>query len=372
MNPFIFGRVVSGDNFYDRKEETERIFSTLIGGNNLVLYAPRRYGKTSLVFKVMEQLEKSGFVPIYIDIMMTYSLDSFIQSYYSAIMQKQGNLSKVAREINSIAKSFRPNITFDDSGKPQINLELKATSSNSMKLEEILDIPEALANNKKRYIIVMDEFQEVTKFKDIDFEKVLRSKIQHHKNVNYLFLGSKTHLLQEMFSNKSRAFYNSALTMQIEKLPYKDSIDFLIQKFKGNDIELSEKNALYLIDSADNIPYYIQLISSEVWQMLITNKSEITTEHIDSAVKRIIDLKSDYYFSLFDNMSLSQKILINTLIKENKNIYSAEFIKKHNLPASSTIQRSISSLIENGIIERIRDEYIFVDPFFRKYLIRYV
>ena len=58
MNPFSYGTIVKSDNFYDRKEECARITNTLSGGNNVVLYAPRRFGKTSLVFKAMEQLEK--------------------------------------------------------------------------------------------------------------------------------------------------------------------------------------------------------------------------------------------------------------------------------------------------------------------------
>lgn len=51
MNPFKYGKIVSGEFFYDRREELQRIKETLKGGNNLVLYAPRRYGKSSLVHK---------------------------------------------------------------------------------------------------------------------------------------------------------------------------------------------------------------------------------------------------------------------------------------------------------------------------------
>ena len=64
MNPFSYGTVVKGPFFYARKEECRRIVSTLSGGNNLVLFAPRRYGKTSLVFRAIEELEKGGFVCI--------------------------------------------------------------------------------------------------------------------------------------------------------------------------------------------------------------------------------------------------------------------------------------------------------------------
>jgi len=49
MNPFMYGKIVTGKHFFDRVDELKRILDTLEGGNNLVLYAPRRYGKSSLV-----------------------------------------------------------------------------------------------------------------------------------------------------------------------------------------------------------------------------------------------------------------------------------------------------------------------------------
>ena len=55
MNPFSYGTIVKANNFYDRKKECAKLVGTLSGGNNMVLYAPRRFGKTSLVFKVIEQ-----------------------------------------------------------------------------------------------------------------------------------------------------------------------------------------------------------------------------------------------------------------------------------------------------------------------------
>ena len=78
MNPFSYGTIVKGDHFYDRKEECDRIVSTLSNGNNLVLFAPRRYGKTSLVFRAIEELEKKGITCIYFDFLPVYSLETFV------------------------------------------------------------------------------------------------------------------------------------------------------------------------------------------------------------------------------------------------------------------------------------------------------
>jgi AAA+ ATPase superfamily predicted ATPase len=65
MNPFSYGTIVKGPYFYDRKLEVQRIVSTLSGRNNLVLFAPRRFGKTSLVFRAIDELERDEKIEFY-------------------------------------------------------------------------------------------------------------------------------------------------------------------------------------------------------------------------------------------------------------------------------------------------------------------
>ena len=80
VNPFSYGTIVKGEYFFDRQEECRRIVSTLSGGNNMVLFAPRRFGKTSLVFRAIEELEYLGFICVYFDFMPVYSRESFIEA----------------------------------------------------------------------------------------------------------------------------------------------------------------------------------------------------------------------------------------------------------------------------------------------------
>src|SRR5215469_11811360 len=108
MNPFLYGTVVISENFYDRKEESARIIATLSGGNNMILYAPRRFGKTSLVFRVIEQLEQQGFLCIYFDLMPVFSPETFVRLYAKALSAKQSNLNKFARIFTSAIKNIRP------------------------------------------------------------------------------------------------------------------------------------------------------------------------------------------------------------------------------------------------------------------------
>ncbi|MDR0829533.1 MAG: ATP-binding protein [Prevotellaceae bacterium] len=368
MNPFTYGTIVKGDNFYDRTDECSRIVQTLLGGNNLVLYAPRRFGKTSLVFKAIEQLENQGFICVYFDFMPVFSAESFFRLYSKALSAKQSNLQKFAQIFTSVIKSIRPIIKFGQDGMPEFSVDFANTVIDETVISQLLGLPEKIADENHRVLVFFDEFQEVEKLGNINFEGLLRSKIQQQQNVNYLFFGSKTHLLQEMFNSKKRAFYNAASQMTISYLPENETIEYLQQKLSKDNINIDNATAKYLISVAANIPHYIQLLAAEVWQYAVNHIDTITLEIINECAERVLALKSDFYMELFDRQSASKKQLLQTLVIEGKNIFSATYIKRHNLPSIGTLQRAVKGLINDGIIEKINDSYFVADPFFVMFL----
>ena len=370
MKPFLYGTIVDADNFYDRKNECARIAATLTGGNNIVLYAPRRFGKTSMVFKIIEQMEETGFICIYFDMMPVFSPESFFRLYTKALSTKQSSLDKFAQTFTSIIKSIRPVISFGQDGKPEFSVDLANTAVDETVISQLLDMPELIAGKGKRVIVFFDEFQEVKKMENIKFEALLRSKVQQQKKTNYMFFGSKTHLLKEMFNNKKRAFYNSASQMTIGHLPERETIEFLQKKFSLSNISIDKETAKYLIAVAADIPHYIQFLASEVWQNTVNSKPVVTRSIIDDSVHNVLAHNNDYYMEIFENRSQSQKQLLKALAYEGKNIYSADYIKKYRLPAVSTLQRSAKNLISKGIIEKKGVEYFIADPFFKMFMMQ--
>ncbi|GAB6012418.1 AAA family ATPase [Viscerimonas tarda] len=368
MNPFSYGTIARGDNFYDRKEECERIEKTLSGGNNLALYAPRRFGKTSLVFKAIEKLEKQGFICVYFDFMPVFSPESFVRLYTKALSAKQSNLEKFAQTFASIVKNIRPLLSFNTEGIPEFSIDFAGSTVDETLISQLLDMPEKMAGANKRALVFFDEFQEVEKLSGINFEGLLRSKIQQQRTTNYLFFGSKTHLLKELFNDKKRAFYNAASQMSIGPLPEKDTIDYLQRKFAASSITLDTETAQYIISVAANIPHYIQMMAAEIWQYMVNNLQTVTKEIVDDCAKRLLILKNDYYLELFDNQSQSKKRLLQALTVNGKNIFSTTYITSHRLPGSTTLQRAVKGLIMDGTIEKMNGEYFITDPFFRLFL----
>ena len=370
-NPFGYGTVVSGERFYDRREECARIVATLSGGNNLVLYAPRRFGKTSLVFKAIGELEAMGFVCVYFDFMQVFSPESFVRLFSKALAAKMGNLTRFAEILATAIKTLRPVLGFGDDGKPELSIDFSGGGVDETTVSRLLDLPEKIAGEGKRLLVFFDEFQEMEKLSGINFEGLLRGKVQQSRNVNYLFFGSKTHILKTLFNDRGRAFYNAASQMSIGPLPRAETVAFLMEKFAADGMEVDATVVEEIIKIAGDIPHYIQLLAAETWQRLAGSGGKVTAEIVSEAADVVLGLKSDYYAELFDRQSNSKKELLLALAaRGGKNIFSAQYRRVNALPGAPTLQRAVAGLVAGGIIEKNKDGYFIADPFFKRFLVK--
>lgn len=369
MNPFSYGSVVSGDYFFDRSEEVKQIKTDLKNGNNLILYAPRKFGKTSLVNKVLEELENEKYNTVYLDFFNVIDKNKFVQLYAKKLLKKKKlSIEELLKSFGKFVKSLSPAVKIDTFGNPSFELSIINHETNSS-FEEVVNLPENWGSKKDRWIIVFDEFQEINKLNGDNFEKELRSIIQFHNNVTYLFLGSKTHLLLNMFRDKSRAFYNIGKFLKLDKIPEADNIEFIKSRFKQFNIEISGEQIGYILETTESIPYYVQFLASELWQNVISVKKKINIEDIDKAVEGIIGSQSDFYLELYDKLSQYQKNVLLAIAESGVGIYSKKYADKFGLSSTSSTQRAVSKMYDEGIIEKEKGGILFSDPFFKRYLL---
>ncbi len=371
-NPFKFGNVVSGDYFYNREDDLLRIKQVLSSGNNITLYAPRRYGKTSLVKKALNELSSDGFITIYIDFMSIYSREKFIENYTSAIVKSQNStLENIVTKISKLVSGIVPSLSFDNNGNPNFSIAYVQGQNKERTLVDAINLPAKLASEKQKWIIAFDEFQEITNLNGDSFEKLLRSQIQHQDNVNYIFFGSRTHLLKDMFNSKNRAFYNSSSIMTIKKIDEDKSIDYLISRFANSDIIINSDIAKLILQTVENIPYYIQFIAYEIWQyMLIFKEKEIKEYHVSNALERILELKNDFYWELTNKQTNYRKKILKALSNSSREIFSRNVSEQYNLGATSTTQKALDVFIDDGIIEKFNTNYEFSDPIYKAFIKR--
>jgi len=139
MNPFSYGSVVSGDYFFNRLEEIKQIKTDLKNGNNLILYAPRKFGKTSLVNKVLTELEDENYNTIYLDFFNVIDKNKFIELYAKKLLKKRKlSIDDLVKVFNKFVKSLSPTVKIDSLGNPTFELSVTNKESNSS-FEEIVN-----------------------------------------------------------------------------------------------------------------------------------------------------------------------------------------------------------------------------------------
>lgn len=264
-----------------------------------------------------------------------------------------------------------PSVSFDSSGSPSFSLSWIEDRDKEQTLTDVINLPQKLSSDNKKWIIAFDEFQEVTKLNGDNFEKLLRSCIQHHDNVSYLFFGSKIHLLKDMFNNKNKAFYNSVSVMSIGKISETRSIEYLKARFSRSGITIEDEIAMSILVTAGNVPYYIQFIAYEIWQSaILDNRTDIVSGDVLGAVENILMLKSDYYWELINQQTPYRKKVFIAIAHAEQELLSGEAAQKYNLGAVSTTQKALESFINDGLVERDKTQYEFSDPFFRMFVLK--
>ena len=372
MNPFKYGKEVSGYQFYDRTESCDRLYHTLKDGStNVVLYAPRRYGKTSLVLKVQEKLKAEGVKCIHFDISKINSLERFCAEYTAAVYALWGGLPEIVARVKEYLVHLHPTISFSEGLLPEITFDFGERMS-ALAVSEVLDLPEKLAERAgdASVVVAFDEFQDVADLsKDVPLEATFRSVIQSHKRVRYAFLGSKTHLMNRMFGTRSRPFYKSALAIKIGKPPVEESVEFLVSRFAGEGMEIAEDVVARLLELSENIPYFLQAMAALSYQSAEERRSSrIESSDLDVAVRRFIEGNEDYYDEVLRNLAEAQYSLVEALAAEPVGRLDESYRKRHRLAGLSTLHSAIRGLLRRGVIDVVKGAYVMADPFFARYV----
>ena len=371
-NPFKFGKEVTGKFFYDREEVFRSLYRKLAGGSsNVIMYAPRRYGKTSLVKKVLERFTEEGVPTVYFDLNKVDSLEHFCDEYASALYAVAGKRGAALDAIGKYMSHLHPTVGVGGDSAVSIRLDYgpKMTATS---LSEVLDLAERISSDVvgKPLVVAFDEFQEIGRLsKALALEGIFRSCIQSHQNVRYLFLGSKTHMLKRMFGDKARPFYKSAATVRLPKPPEDESLAFVKERFASCSIGIDDAEARRIVAESENIPYYLQQLSSLVFdEVAASGRDWVESADVDAAIGNLMAENADYYQERISTLSPTQRLAVSALAREPASDFDEDYRARHSLGGSSTVHSALRAVVNGGIVEREGRTYSIGDPFLAKYL----
>ncbi len=365
-NPFLISGYNSPEYFCDREVESGKILDALHNGRNITLTAPRRMGKTGLVRHVFHHLKEQqpDIVTMYMDIFSTQSLRDFVQILAGTVLGRLDSVpQKALNRVSQFIRSCRPAMTFDEfTGMPKITVDI-APAAEEATLKEIF---EYLQSSEKRCYIAIDEFQQITEYPEKGIEALLRSYIQFTPNINFIFAGSKQHIMQDMFHSAKRPFYQSTQTLALESIDPQTYYKFASRFFAMNGRELTHDVFDFIYNRYEGHTWYIQSILNRTY-----GYSEPVDENlVRYAISEIIAENTYSYENLMTAYPTGSIQLLKAIAKEGrvKEILSGDFISRHHLKAASSVSSAIKKLINNELVYKTPDGYIIYDRFMGEWL----
>lgn len=356
-NPFKFGSIVEEPYFTNRKEEIKKITSILSSANHLIVISPRRYGKTSLLNKAVQLLDRPF---ISLDLQLVTTPEDF-----AAQLLKRVYRVYPFEKIKQLIKHFRiiPTLTINALTN-ETDVLFKPTSSYLFPFEDVFDLIEKLGSPKKKPIVLLDEFQEIKRIGK-NLEKHLRSILQYHNNVNYVFLGSQESLIREIFEKNKSPFYHFGILFSLGKIPRNEFQTYLSKRFNQitND---GRKLANAILDITQSHPHYTQQLAFTVWELLKDDKAVVS--HLETAVSEIVQHHDVDYERLWNTLNrIDMKILIGMAFSQISPL-SKDFARQFDTGAGSTVFSSIKRLMQSGLVAKGEKRYEIDNPFFKKWI----
>ena len=356
-NPFKFGSIVDVPFFTDRTKEVVQVTSILNSSNHLILISPRRFGKSSLIFKAIAQLNRPV---IALDLQLLTSIEDF-----AAQLLKRVYRVFQFEKIRQLVSHFRiiPTIALNPVSN-EVDISFRPSAAPMPLLEDVLNLIEKLSSEKKRAIVVFDEFQEVQHL-DANLARQLRSVMQHHKNINYVFLGSQESLIRNIFEKKKSSFYHFGMLIPLCKIPESDFRNYLLQGFhdsKNNGREI----ATAILNFTRCHPYYTQQLAFTVWEIM--HGDENNSDPISQAIDELIRVHDIDYERIWNGFNKTDKKLLIGLSVSDQTPMSEAFYRTYDIGAPSTAFSSLKRLMQSGYILKSDNKYEIDDPFFLRWI----
>lgn len=365
MNPFKYGIIVSRQDFCGRETLLKQMIGYIKSSQNIVIQGERRIGKSSAIHEAVQRCK--GIRLLYVDLLGIKSIDALCKRILRAIIvleQKAGFFDKIIKTLSY----FRPSISVDPiTSMPTItfdaSVELKANS-----ITEILSFIESL-HKKKRLVVVLDEFQDILHLEDSrEALALLRGKIQFQGDIPYLFAGSIRNKMDEIFSHPDSPFFKSAIPITVDPLPYAEFSEFLKKKFATGKRRIDEDVLKKVFEIAHDIPGDIQQLCEALWAVT-SDKGIIDRDKLKDALELIFAREQKSYENDLSLLTDFQTRCLLAIARVGGNsVFSVSFMKSAGVNNPSSVRRAVTRMISLNILFESKNEYRFVNPFFRAWL----
>ncbi len=372
-NPFRFGQVVSGELFCNRKSEIRQISKDLAGGQSIVLYSPRRYGKTSLLQAVSKALKTKKILYGHADFFACNSSEKLVyavaRAAAKAIIDDLKSIEKFMKRAAQIFSQTRFSIRYEPGGTGSFSISpefsSQATSIDSLS-DALSGLSSYLKKSKKRAVIVLDEFQRVLRVNS-NLEAEFRTVIQQQDRIAFAFLGSRTHLLRDMFIDEKRPFYRAAKIMELGPVEPEELAGFIKTRFEKIRVSISGELSLKIAMRVKGHPDYAQRLCSHILDIL--EAKTVSESLIEEGVSCMLSSLTPSLAGIYEDLPLRESQVMTILAEHGPTkTFSNKMLQPYDMGTPS-LHKALSNLIKKDLILKSKDKgYFIIDNFLDEWL----
>lgn len=359
---FVFGKPVGDESFTDRELESARLLSNFNSGINTFIISPRRWGKTSLVKKAIRESDKGNIMFVFADVFKAKTAIEFCEILGNAVLKQT---SSDFDELVADAQRFLARVNLGISLSPdQMNpVKLQFGFNDQVKpMEDVLQLPQRIAEKNKIDIVVcIDEFQQIAEFDDsLTFQKQLRTVWQHQENVSYCLFGSKRHMMENLFDDLSKPFYQFGDIIYLKTIPLSYWMPFISERFMlaGKTITGSQIERI-----CETVEYHSSYVQQLCWYIFLFSESTVTDDDINQGMKELVEQNTALFESLTEKITpLQMRFLRAVADGVSDGFTSAEVISKYKLGSSPAALSAKKALIDKGLIFVDDKKTLLSDP----------
>ena len=363
---FVFGVSVSDYNFIGRKEEIRRLKMNFEEGINTILISPRRWGKTSLVRKVCEVVDRKKVIPVFVDIFKCKTEYEFYNALAEAVLKQTASKAELWMDnARDFIARLSPKVSFSPESNSEFALSLGISPKTHVP-EEILSLAEEIAQKKqKRIVVCIDEFQQIGEMADsVSIQKRLRSVWQHQRLTSYCLFGSKKHTMMNVFQKRNMPLYQFGDFKFLDKIPTATWVEYIVQHFKDRQRTISAEQAAKICQLVDNYSSYVQQLSWLVFS-LIDEGQVVTDEHLKQGVKDLLNSQEQLFMQQIEPLTAYQMNFLRCILSGHHDDFGETAVREEfQLGSVSNITRLKTALVDKDIVEMSGKRYYITDPVF--------
>src|SRR5436189_1470114 len=374
---FPVGGPVPAADLVGRETYIRRIGERLWDGNHVLLAGPRRIGKTSIILEVLRRLHRRGALTAYVDCLGATDVRGLGERLVDALLENVSGVERSFEHAKAIAAGVRPSVKVKYE-HVEIALDLAREKNDQRFFDGALDLPRTLAaRTGKRVIVVFDEFQAAGRLGPRVFD-VMRSRFQAQRGVAYAFLGSEEGILEELFSEKGRAFYRFAVPIDLTDagghrfgIDPDDWLDYLKAKFAAKKLGIDDASVDRLLDATGGHPQdTMQVCAALYYLMRDSGARTVTPDFLEVAYEQAMrELERPFalHWSELGSHKYLQQVAKRTA---HRAVLHAADAQGGAVPRPEVL-RALAALQERGLVTRLgRGRYDFVEPMFGEYVRR--